>query len=287
METKLDITKPILSPTRSLDEGFESDPDRISTDSELTTQSPTFDLLQRTDRDGVQHTQIRRNQENGSGCDIDSSEARNNKENSKNGKLLIPRAGPKTLTKQEPSKVAEKPRRIKTKAPLPPDSSIINSKNNHIYQTIQPRSQSVDRSRVGTHSGNQNQNVLAGKFVRITVDPQQNYLNYLKNCKTYQPQSNRILPIATTGSTSNLYKIYHHSSNSNSSLSPATAPVGLINLSNNNSNLASNNLIPLQYGLTLQSNKTYQHHHQQLHQFNNHQSAVCCWTQSIPRQTRK
>ncbi|CAD7092386.1 unnamed protein product [Hermetia illucens] len=92
MDTKLDSTsKPILSPTRSLDEGFESDPDRISTDSEQLTSSssatatatvaapptsastqatvaaaspvsyaaaPAFDLLQRTDRDGVQHTQI-------------------------------------------------------------------------------------------------------------------------------------------------------------------------------------------------------------------------------------
>lgn len=39
--TKLDQqhSKPILSPTRSLDEGFESDPDRISTDSEHQTNA--------------------------------------------------------------------------------------------------------------------------------------------------------------------------------------------------------------------------------------------------------
>lgn len=33
-------SKPILSPTRSLDEGFESDPDRISTDSEQSQSQP-------------------------------------------------------------------------------------------------------------------------------------------------------------------------------------------------------------------------------------------------------
>jgi hypothetical protein len=51
-------SKPLLSPTRSVDEGFESDPDRISTDSELTAQTPAFDILQRTDKNGVHHTQI-------------------------------------------------------------------------------------------------------------------------------------------------------------------------------------------------------------------------------------
>lgn len=54
--------KPMLSPTRSVDEGFESDPDRVSTDSEVQLGSNTqqFDILQRTDRDGVTHTQITR-----------------------------------------------------------------------------------------------------------------------------------------------------------------------------------------------------------------------------------
>ncbi|KAH8236810.1 hypothetical protein KR026_011360 [Drosophila bipectinata] len=41
MSTKLEQqhSKPILSPTRSLDEGFESDPDRVSTDSEHQTST--------------------------------------------------------------------------------------------------------------------------------------------------------------------------------------------------------------------------------------------------------
>ncbi|XP_013114660.2 homeobox protein 5 isoform X2 [Stomoxys calcitrans] len=43
MHTKLEQqhSKPILSPTRSLDEGFESDPDRVSTDSEHPTSGTT------------------------------------------------------------------------------------------------------------------------------------------------------------------------------------------------------------------------------------------------------
>nr|XP_017007563.2 uncharacterized protein LOC108064508 isoform X2 [Drosophila takahashii] len=43
MSTKLEQqhSKPILSPTRSLDEGFESDPDRVSTDSEHQTSGTT------------------------------------------------------------------------------------------------------------------------------------------------------------------------------------------------------------------------------------------------------
>lgn len=74
---KIDVRlKPILSPTRSLDEGFESDPERASssaasdTEQQITStnsknqqqQQPSFDVLQRTDRDGVQHTQISRRQ---------------------------------------------------------------------------------------------------------------------------------------------------------------------------------------------------------------------------------
>lgn len=65
METKLDTRpKPPLSSTKSIDEGFESDPDREhSTDSEQNSLLPatgTFDVVQLTDRDGVHHTQIAR-----------------------------------------------------------------------------------------------------------------------------------------------------------------------------------------------------------------------------------
>lgn len=62
--------KPALSSTKSIDEGFESDPDRELSNAEsdsnhlqpssVVVQAQTFDVLQRTDRDGVQYTQIAR-----------------------------------------------------------------------------------------------------------------------------------------------------------------------------------------------------------------------------------
>lgn len=71
------LYKTTLKPTRSLDEGFESDPERISSSDSIsadensnyfhlkTPNHPSsnqirFNVLQRTDRDGVQHTQIAR-----------------------------------------------------------------------------------------------------------------------------------------------------------------------------------------------------------------------------------
>lgn len=87
MDTQLDtLYKTALKPTRSLDEGFESDPDRISscdsnsadentnnnkiknsnnhshpkTHNQPSPNKIRFNVLQRTDRDGVQHTQIAR-----------------------------------------------------------------------------------------------------------------------------------------------------------------------------------------------------------------------------------
>ncbi|XP_059619729.1 uncharacterized protein LOC132263770 [Phlebotomus argentipes] len=186
MDTKLDIrSKPILSPTRSLDEGFESDPDRISTDSELQASTPAFDILQRTDRDGVTHTQIaRRNIDysqpasiiclqgdletelrSSSNSSAPASGASTPSNTASSGdSVAIPRAGP-------PQKV-ERFRRAKTRAPLPPG-------------TINPRSHSVDAVRTPRELVPVNMDmalternvgdVLAGKFVRVQVDPNRNY----------------------------------------------------------------------------------------------------------------
>uniref|UniRef100_A0A1L8DCU7 Uncharacterized protein n=1 Tax=Nyssomyia neivai TaxID=330878 RepID=A0A1L8DCU7_9DIPT len=180
MDTKLERTKPILSPTRSLDEGFESDPDRISTDSELQASTPAFDILQRTDRDGVTHTQIaRRNIDYSQPASIiclqGELEAELRATNpsvesspQKSGdSVAIPRAVQKV----------ERFRRAKTRAPLPPG-------------TINPRSHSVDALRtqrdlvpvnmdmalVERNAGD----VLAGKFVRVQVDPSRNYQRHIK-----------------------------------------------------------------------------------------------------------
>lgn len=288
-QTKIDVSKPILSPTRSLDEGFESDPDRISTDSEHTAQTPTFDLLHRTDRDGVQHTAIsRRNVES---SPISSIICLDGESESDNADATKP--DQQSQTKSAEQKQQQTYRRVKNKAPLPPNSNKSNSTGS-IYQTIQPRSQSVDRIRSNLndfHKSTPNaQNILAGRFVRVTVDPKQQYMNYFKNYKSYQQSyqpSSRILP---TGSTSNLYKSYHSVSSANvgkNGVSQSNGsnsqhePSGLLSLSN------ISNMMPIQYGggfATVKTPKSY-------HQFSSHQqpqSHLVCWTQSMdPRRARK
>ncbi|GAB0093025.1 hypothetical protein DMENIID0001_080770 [Sergentomyia squamirostris] len=188
MDTKLDIarTKPILSPTRSLDEGFESDPDRISTDSELQASTPAFDILQRTDRDGVTHTQIaRRNIDYGQPASIiclqgeieaelrsapSSVSAPVTGSTSGSDSVAIPRAG-------QPQKV-ERFRRAKTRAPLPPGT--INSRSHSVDAPRTPRDLvpvNMDMALVDRNAGD----VLAGKFVRVQVDPSRNYQHQQRN----------------------------------------------------------------------------------------------------------
>jgi hypothetical protein len=296
-QTKIEVSKPILSPTRSLDEGFESDPDRISTDSEHTTQTPTFDLLHRTDRDGVQHTTIsRRNVESSPISSIICLDGESESDNADTASKL----DQQTQTKSGDQKQQQTYRRVKNKAPLPPNSNKSNSTSS-IYQTIQPRSQSVDRIRSNLNDFHKsstlnanNQNILAGRFVRVTVDPKQQYMNYFKSYKSYQNQqqnyqtNSRILP---TGSTSNLYKSYHPASSSNSNKNSVSQqshvePSGLLSLSN------LSNMMPIQYCgggfATVKNPKNY-------HQFSSHQqqqqqpqSHLVCWTQSMdPRRARK
>lgn len=315
-QTKLEVSKPILSPTRSLDEGFESDPDRISTDSELTsaTQTPTFDLLHRTDRDGVQHTTITRHNVTETspissiicidgGVESSESDSNSNNDDSK-------------VEQQQPPKSDQKQhiyRRVKNKAPLPPKSAVSNSagnsgncnNSNPAYQTIQPRSQSVDRIRVNNDfNKSSNQNILAGRFVRVTVDPKQQYLNYFKNFKSYQhyqATNGRLLSATlTTGSTSNLYKSYqqqqHHSINKSSSvnsISHEQQPIisGLLNLSNLSSSIMPMQQSPQYNGYSTvkvpksyhQSHFSSHHHHPQQSHFN-----ASSWTSSMdPRKARK
>lgn len=302
-QTKIEVSKPILSPTRSLDEGFESDPDRISTDSEHTAQTPTFDLLHRTDRDGVQHTTISRRNVEGSPissiiCLDGESESDNNA--SDEAKFSSMKIDQQTQTKADQKQIY---RRVKNKAPLPPNSNQSNSTGS-TYQTIQPRSQSVDRIRSSLNDFHKsstpnanNQNILAGRFVRITVDPKQQYMNYFKHYKSYQNQNyqtnSRILP---TGSTSNLYKSYHPSASAGgsnkASVSQSSQP-SINNISHEPSGLLSlsnlSNMMPIQYGggfATVKAPKSYLHPQQ----FSSHQqqSHLVCWTQSMdPRRARK
>ncbi|CRL02033.1 CLUMA_CG015145, isoform A [Clunio marinus] len=307
-QTKIEVSKPILSPTRSLDEGFESDPDRVSTDSEHTTQTPTFDLLHRTDRDGVQHTTIsRRNVESSPISSIICLDGESEPENNNAEDLKLSLSSSSKLEHQTHTKSDQKQiyRRVKNKAPLPPNSNKSNSTSS-TYQTIQPRSQSVDRIRSSLNDFHKSptpnanhQNILAGRFVRVTVDPKQQYLNYFKNYKSYQNQQNyqtnsRLLP---AGSTSNLYKSYHPTALVNSNKSSVSQsqqqqqsnnnshePSGLLSLSN------LSNMMPMQYGggfATVKSPKNY-HHPQQYISHQQPQSHLVCWTQSMdPRRSRK
>uniref|UniRef100_A0AAG5CNU3 Uncharacterized protein n=1 Tax=Anopheles atroparvus TaxID=41427 RepID=A0AAG5CNU3_ANOAO len=244
MDTKTEVrSKPILSPTRSLDEGFESDPDRISTDSELATAqtTPAFDVLQRTDRDGVQHTQIARRAESGAGPAKDSGpesiiclEGEIEKElRTKLEKTSLGRP-PTGLPKATGSAAAGQQmryRRIKTRAPPPPIGS-------YYYQKRSASVDSVNRAGGGTatvgptslytlgHGGDHgssvnlhldlaasgpasvsggsvappSHDVLAGRFVRVTVDPRHHHQAPLASLNQYRLASL---------STNNIYKYCH------------------------------------------------------------------------------
>lgn len=117
-------TKPALSSTKSIDEGFESDPDREQSNTETepnnnlpliatpTTKSPSliassqrshsFDVLQRTDRDGVQHTQITRRPRISEIFENYNQISNGNLNSGRiiypNPKVSIPRAGASNLT---------------------------------------------------------------------------------------------------------------------------------------------------------------------------------------------
>lgn len=330
MEVKTDIrSKPILSPTRSLDEGFESDPDRISTDSELATAqtAPAFDVLQTTDRDGVQHTQIaRRNQDSPLSKDSGPESIiclDGEIENELRSKLE------KTTLGRPPSGLPKQPsvsqqsqqiryRRIKNRAPPPPLGSYHYQKRSQSVDSMSranmhnPYGMELSGMPPGTHLDlvNGHGDVLAGRFVRVSVDPRH---------QSQQHQSLQHQPLnhpyrMSSLSTNNIYKychastpmtghqqhlhshpIHHHhhhhhgmvgassSSSSTSSRSnlyslPPQYHAGLSSVSaqsapnQNQSAPSSSSLIPSQA-----TGRNYK-------QFNH---VPVCWTQSIPRQTRR
>ncbi|XP_062715801.1 uncharacterized protein LOC109430493 isoform X1 [Aedes albopictus] len=331
MEAKTEIrSKPILSPTRSLDEGFESDPDRISTDSELATAqtAPAFDVLQTTDRDGVQHTQIaRRNQDSPLAKDsgpesiICLDGEIENELRSKLEKTTLGR--PPTGLPKQPSVSHQSQqiryRRIKTRAPPPPLGSYhyqkrsqsvdsMNRANKHNLYSLEPP---------GVTSGhldliNSHGDVLAGRFVRVSVDPRHQQHQSLQS--HHQPFNH---PYRLSSlSTNNIYKychastpmtshqhlhshpIHHHHQGMMVGASPSSSS------SSSRSNLYS--LPPHQYhhvGLSAQTGPT---NHQNSanppsgsapsaptavanngRNYKHFNHVPVCWTQSIPRQTRR
>lgn len=268
MDSKLEIltSKSVLSPTRSVDEGFESDPDRISTDSsEQTISSPTatthtnitlpsFDILQRTDRDGVQHTQITRRHNindynNGPASiiclqgQIENEVRMQNNDNAATSKVTIPRAGSINQLNQD------RYRRQKTRAPPPP------------IPAAAMRSQSVDAIR------------------------QRDYGLHSLTSSTLSSRSNHDYPKYATRKVA-ASKLNHHTSHSGSignlKQSSMQPPTTKQILSQTNSLYTfypaegSISLYPSHYGLTYKSSH-----------MNIQTQAPISWTQSVPRQARR
>ncbi len=233
VDVKMDFkNKPVLSPTRSLDEGFESDPDRISTDSDQPISTPSFDILQTTDRDGVQHTQIaRRGTSDYSSSGANSVQGEIESEilsKSSDSTVIIPRANSMQSMSRH--------RRTKTKAPLPPHFSTNNRTLDAIRHTepMKPLPQAVSPFRGDVTSGN---------YIRYTVHPKPKNSTQTSAMKLANQQA--IVPQA-----SSLYTFY-----------PAEGSISLYSTNN---------------GLTYKSSH-----------MNVQTQAPVCWTQTVPRQTRR
>lgn len=231
VDMKMDFkNKPVLSPTRSLDEGFESDPDRISTDSEQPISTPSFDILQTTDRDGMQHTQIARR------CTTDY--------NSSTGLVsslqgeIVSEISPKSdstviIPRASSIQPLSRHRRIKTKAPLPPNFST----NNRTLDSIRH----LEAMKPSTQ--NYRNDVTSGNFIRYTVHPKPKNLTQTSSMKLSNQQA--IVP-----QSSSLHTFY-----------PAEGAISLYSTNN---------------GLTYKSSH-----------MNIQAQAPVCWTQTVPRQTRR
>lgn len=233
VDVKMDFkNKPVLSPTRSLDEGFESDPDRISTDSEQPISTPSFDILQTTDRDGVQHTQIARR------CTTDYGSSGLASLQGEIESEIIPKSDSTVIIPRANSiQPMSRHRRIKTKAPLPPHFPI----NNRSLDSIR-NPEPMKPSTTHTLSPYRN-DVTSGNFIRYTVHPKPKNLTQTSSVKLANQQA--IVPQA-----SSLYTFY-----------PAEGSISLYSTNN---------------GLTYKSSH-----------MNVQTQAPVCWTQTIPRQSRR
>lgn len=256
-----------LSSTKSIDEGFESDPDREqSTDSEQhsllpidsvtaaaatvghATSTNTFDVVQSTDRDGMHHTQIaRRSLNNGSNSQhyhntnhhmhhMMDKDGRPNIAPKINPKVTIPRAGG-TLNH---------PVRVATPLNHPPPS---------MYNTYR-RSQVKERPALSIGHEMKTPRSLSAETVRIRtgVLPTNSAQRYPKggngnsNQHYVGSQYHALSPVLQNSSS--LYTFY-----------PAEGNISLY---------------PSQYGLRYRSSH-----------LNVEEQAPIMWTQSIPRHSKR
>lgn len=307
--------KPMLSPTRSLDEGFESDPDRVSTDSEQQQQqqqqhlgnkssntnvaaAQQFDILQRTDRDGVTHTQITRRFDNAATSNPSSlsspsavttsnavADHGSSPDHSSNaaislicvsGEIDSCAATGTGATEQSSAVVAanhvppqkpERTRRSKTKAPPPPATS---SSRSHSVDTIRYASDAGDLVIRQIDTETINGDVLSGKFVRVQVDPVNQRLDKCSSTSLYS--------IYPSGSSS--LQLWPASSGSNMAVKSANRRW--------NQQQLHQLLYPHQYIRTSTcgggSSMGSRHH---INRISHPVPAPICWTQSIPRQARR
>ncbi|XP_053959496.1 homeobox protein 5-like [Anastrepha ludens] len=87
--TKLEQhSKPILSPTRSLDEGFESDPDRVSTDSEHQTSGTSCSSSSNSNNNN-NNSQNNSSQINSNGNDNNNTNNNNNNNNKNSNRGVV------------------------------------------------------------------------------------------------------------------------------------------------------------------------------------------------------
>lgn len=326
--TKIEVrSKPLLSPTHSLDEGFESDPDRISTDSQLVGQTPEFDVLQHTDRDGMQHTQITRrseidnnNNSGNNGCneptsiiclegEIDS-EIRTDVEA---GKVVINRNSAVTTAAQlssttqtqlkqqqhQQQQQQHRYRRVKTRAPPPPTFGT---------HTFKPRSQSVESVMrynslsMASNASNYNHtlnnmdiltgraDVLSGRYVRVTVDPRaSSRLSSINNSfiTAAAPLTTSSSTSALPSSSSHHHHVHQHHHNHHHQYGlPLKASTPNSNSSNANAyngSVRNFNRYHSHSNSHLQQTSASSQQQQQQPQYH----MPVCWTQSIPRQTRR
>lgn len=252
-------SKPILSPTRSLDEGFESDPDRISTDSEQSQSQPVTvtEQPQSSSISGIQPRShiSRRN--------YVAKLTKNPAPNEKNENVSIPRASATTTTAN----------------PQPNQRPQFFLKNRQVCQS---------NKNSAYYRRNKNKLNLQLRARSGSGCSEQDYLT-LSNL----PSTLSALSIVTTPSAATIQSPTTPSPtlSTSSSMSSSASAAGPSSPPANNRLLASANSLYTFYpaegniqvwksengGLTYTSSRNQQQSFK----------APVCWTQSIPRQTRR
>lgn len=286
METKTESrSKPALSSTKSIDEGFESDPDRdLATDTDqnsTVSRAQSFDVLQRTDRDGVQHTQITRRQNiagpstNNSNHQKDiESDLRSNGFAVTKSKVSIPRAGQRNQSTLQQGQQQQQQLPQQQQHQKPQLHLQYNNMNYRRSTTTKPattsagdpnnlRSLSTEtfraRSASGYHRDN-NSNIMVGKYVRVSVQPPATSLSSSSSTR-YYVNSNQVAQSQQ-----------YHQMNGNSTI--MQNPNSLYTFYPAEGNIS---LYPSQYGLKYKSSHLSVQEH----------APVTMWTQSVPRQARR